>query len=56
MGPRETREARRLMVKLGMGRLPEPDFAHPDLPTERLLRLHVTCAIARPLPEHKDRQ
>jgi RimJ/RimL family protein N-acetyltransferase len=44
----ENRKSRRLMEKLGMQRLPELDFAHPDLPPESPIRLHVTYGIARP--------
>jgi RimJ/RimL family protein N-acetyltransferase len=49
----------RLMERLGMQRLWELDFEHPDLPPGHALRPHITYAIARPVPTdgnpaHKD--
>jgi RimJ/RimL family protein N-acetyltransferase len=40
--------SRRLMEKLGMQRMPELDFEHPDLPSESPLRSHVTYVIVHP--------
>ena len=40
--------SRRLMERLGMRRMPELDFEHPDLPPDSALRTQVTYAITRP--------
>jgi RimJ/RimL family protein N-acetyltransferase len=41
-------KSRRLMERLGMQRMHELDFDHPDLPPGSPIRPHVTYAIARP--------
>ena len=40
--------SQRLMLRLGMTRLPEGDFEHPLIPAGDRLRAMVTYAIARP--------
>ncbi len=40
--------SRGLMERLGMQRMPELDFLHPDLPQDSPLRPHIAYAIARP--------
>lgn len=40
--------SRGLMERLGMTRLPDGDFDHPDLAENDPLRRHVTYALARP--------
>ncbi|HTT83048.1 MAG TPA: GNAT family N-acetyltransferase, partial [Rhizomicrobium sp.] len=40
--------SRRLMERLGMARVRELDFEHPDLPPDSPLRPHVVYAITRP--------
>lgn len=37
-----------LMERLGMQRMPDLDFDHPDLPPNSPLRRHITYAIRRP--------
>lgn len=37
-----------LMLRLGMARLAEGDFDHPDVPEDSPLRPHITYRIARP--------
>jgi RimJ/RimL family protein N-acetyltransferase len=41
--------SRRLMERLGMQRMPELDFEHPDLPPDSPLRPHATYMIMRPV-------
>ncbi len=40
--------SQRLMQRLGMSRLPDLDFDHPDVAPDSPLRRHVTYAILRP--------
>ena len=42
-------KSRRLMERLGMQRLHELDFDHPDIPPDSPLRAHVTYEITRPM-------
>jgi RimJ/RimL family protein N-acetyltransferase len=38
-----------LMQRLGMRRLPDLDFDHPEFPRGHRLRRHITYALARPV-------